>query len=112
MSTPISPDAGNGGCDRRGGVHTALEQPALRPPEAGPRPRQSRETLARDSVAIATARVKPGRHVVGAFAPAVVVAALAGSLAVAAFAEAAHLVRHLLSRPQGQARGQGAVVQL
>jgi hypothetical protein len=34
------------------------------------------------------------------------------SLAVAAFAEAVHLVRDLLSRPRGQARGQGAVVQL
>jgi hypothetical protein len=52
------------------------------------------------------------RTVVGAFAPAVVAVALAGSLAVAAFAEVVHLVRHLLSRPRGQARGQGAVVQL
>jgi hypothetical protein len=37
------------------------------------------------------------RTVVGAFAPAVVVVALAGSLAVAAFAEAVHLVRHRLA---------------
>jgi hypothetical protein len=29
-----------------------------------------------------------------------------------AFTEAAHLVTRLLSRPRGQARGQGAVVQL
>ena len=60
MPTPISPDAGDGGCDRRVGVHTALEQLARRPLEASPWPRQSGETLARDSVAIATANVKAG----------------------------------------------------